>query len=39
VLDRPAGLEQGDIRLPPGTAIATQLLQAVADGYHGGLKT
>jgi hypothetical protein len=29
---------KGDIRLPPSTAIAAQLLLAVSNNYHGGLK-
>ncbi|KAI5812562.1 NUDIX hydrolase domain-like protein [Pyronema omphalodes] len=34
----PEGFQEGDIRLPPSTAIAHQLLQAVSNNFHGGLK-
>ncbi|KAF8252921.1 NADH pyrophosphatase [Wilcoxina mikolae CBS 423.85] len=34
----PEGFREGDMRLPPATAIAHQLLLAVTNNYHGGLK-
>lgn len=36
VSDPPEGYPKDALRLPPGTAIANQLLTAVADGYLGG---
>jgi hypothetical protein len=29
---------KGDIRLPPATAVASHLLVAISNNYHGGLK-